>query len=211
MTNSSSFNIEKLKFNSENLIPAIIQDYKSGKVLMMAYMNPESLKKSIDTGLTCFWSRSRKCYWTKGEESGNLQHIVSISCYCDADTLLIKVNKDGPACHTGEESCFFNRIVDFETEKKEFSINALYELITERKVNPPENSYTSYLFSSGREKIQKKIGEESAEVIIASGKDSVVETVYEIADFCYHTLVLMADMEITPEDITNELKKRFNK
>jgi phosphoribosyl-ATP pyrophosphohydrolase/phosphoribosyl-AMP cyclohydrolase len=211
MTNSSNFNIEKLKFNSENLIPAIIQDNKSGEVLMMAYMNPESLKKSIDTGLTCFWSRSRECYWTKGEESGNLQHIVSIFHDCDADTLLVKVNKDGPACHTGEESCFFNSIVDFGTEENEFSINALYDLIVERKANLPENSYTSYLFSSGREKIQKKIGEESAEVIIAAGKDSVPETVYEIADLCYHALVLMADMKITPEDINNELKKRFSK
>ncbi len=201
--------IKELKFDEKGLIPAVVVDAVTKRVLTLAYMNEESLRISMEKGLTCFWSRSRQELWLKGETSGNYQHIVKIAADCDRDTLLIYVNKDGPACHTGAESCFFNRIYENEEEKGAvFSLDKLYDLILGRKENPGEKSYTSYLFREGRDKILKKIGEESAEVIIAAKGDDKKETIYELADLLYHSLVLMADMEIEISDILAELKGR---
>lgn len=195
-----------LKYNDQGLIPAIVQDAVTKKVLMLAYMNEESLKISMDEGYTCFWSRSRKCLWRKGETSGNKQKIVSIATDCDRDTLLITVEKSGPACHTGAESCFFNAIK--EEENPAFSYEALYEMLKGRKLQKKEGSYTSYLFEKGVDKILKKVGEECTEVIIGAKGNDKEETVYEIADLLYHVTVLMIEMGISIEDVTNELAKR---
>lgn len=200
------FDIDKLKFDERGLIPAIVTDVESGKVLMLAYMNRESLNISLEEGYTCFWSRSRQELWRKGETSGNKQRIVSVTADCDADTLLVRVIKSGPACHTGAESCFFNEISN--TGEEPFSLAGLYELLLQRKREQPEGSYTTYLFQKGRDKILKKVGEECTEVIIAGKADDKAETVYELADLAYHALVLMADMGITPEDVKSELAKR---
>ncbi|MBQ8658649.1 MAG: bifunctional phosphoribosyl-AMP cyclohydrolase/phosphoribosyl-ATP diphosphatase HisIE [Clostridia bacterium] len=199
--------IEELKFDEKGLIPAIVVDAVSKKVLMLAYMNKESLALSMEKGLTCFWSRSRKELWLKGETSGNYQHIVSITADCDKDALVVTVEKDGPACHTGEESCFFNPVYESE-ERQEFSLAGLVELIEGRKKEKKEGSYTTYLFEKGIDKILKKVGEESTEVIIAAKADDKKETVYEIADLAYHTLVLMIQMGISLEDIHKELASR---
>lgn len=195
----------KLKYNAEGLIPAIVQDAVSGDVLMFAYMNEESLNVSINEGYTCFFSRSRQCLWRKGETSGNKQKIVRIKADCDYDTLLVEVIPDGPACHTGETNCFFN---DVEGTGNRFSLSSLYSLLEGRQSEMPEGSYTTYLFEQGREKILKKIGEESSEVIIAAMKGSREETIFEAADLAYHMLVLLCDMRIAPEDILAELKGR---
>ncbi|NLB29657.1 MAG: bifunctional phosphoribosyl-AMP cyclohydrolase/phosphoribosyl-ATP diphosphatase HisIE, partial [Clostridiales bacterium] len=184
--------IDRLKFDSDGLIPAIVTDYSTGAVLMMAYMNLESLEMTLREGRTCFWSRSRQELWRKGETSGNVQHVVSIKADCDLDTLLISVKKEGPACHTGEESCFFETIFDPKPQSR-FSVDALYELLKGRKENPKEGSYTSYLFEKGLDKILKKIGEESTEVIISAKAGDKKETIYDIADLCYHVLTLMAE------------------
>ncbi len=199
--------IDELKFDEKGLIPAIVEDAETGKVVMMAYMNAESLKISMEEGMTCFWSRSRKCLWRKGETSGNRQHIVSITSDCDNDTLLVKVKKDGPACHTGADSCFFNPVYESET-LSEFSLDNLYEMLVGRKVNKPEGSYTTYLFEKGIDKILKKVGEECTEVIIASKADDRAETVYEVADLCYHVMVMMVEMGISVDDIKKELASR---
>lgn len=201
------FDIEDLAWNEQGLIPAIVQDYYSKKVLMMAWMNRESLQISAREKMTCFYSRSRQRLWRKGETSGNRQHISSIYADCDRDTLIVEVIKEGPACHTGAESCFFDLLCRNE-EIPSFSYEALYEMIRERKSEPKEGSYTSYLFEKGLDKILKKVGEESTEVIIAAAKKDRDETVYEIADLCYHLLVLMGEAEIRPEDVTKELAKR---
>ncbi len=201
--------IEQLKYDEKGLIPAIVVDASSNAPLMLAYMNKESLALSLEKNLTHFYSRSRQSIWLKGETSGNYQHIVKIVTDCDKDTLLVYVNKDGPACHTGAESCFFNTIYVNEEEKGEgFSLDKLYSLICGRKENPSEKSYTCYLFREGRDKILKKIGEESTEVVIAAKGDSKEETIYELADLLYHSLVLMVDMGIEISDILNELKSR---
>ena len=200
-------NIDELKFDDKGLIPAIVVDEVTKKVLTLAYMNRESLKISMEKNLTCFYSRSRNELWLKGETSGNYQHIVSITADCDKDALVVVVKPDGPACHTGEESCFFNPVYDNE-ELKDFSLNALMELINGRKINKTEGSYTTYLFEKGIDKILKKVGEESTEVIIAAKADDKKETVYEIADLAYHLLVLMVEMGISIEDIHNELSSR---
>ncbi len=200
-------NIDELKFDANGLIPAIVADSISGKVLMLAYMNRESLEISIEKKLTCFYSRSRKELWLKGETSGNYQHIVSITADCDKDTLLVLVEKDGPACHTGNETCFFEPVFRND-ELHEFSLNGLYDLLTDRKEKLPEGSYTTYLFQKGRDKILKKVGEESTEVIIAGKADDKAETIYELADLAYHALVLMVDMGITVEDVHRELASR---
>ena len=197
--------ISLLKFDENGLIPAVIQDNSSGKVLTVAYMNRESLQISLREGRTCFWSRSRKKLWRKGEESGNVQSIVSISADCDYDALLVRVNKAGPACHLGTDSCFSNPILDGPAP---FDLEALYGLLTERRDQRPEGSYTSYLFDSGREKILKKVGEECTETVIAAMKDSRQETVFELADLCYHALVLMAEMRIEPSDVLGQLESR---
>ncbi|MBP5279607.1 MAG: bifunctional phosphoribosyl-AMP cyclohydrolase/phosphoribosyl-ATP diphosphatase HisIE [Erysipelotrichaceae bacterium] len=199
-------NIEELKFNSDGLIPAIITDASSGKVLMLGYMNKESLMISLEKKLTCFWSRSRQELWLKGETSGNYQHIVSITADCDRDTLLIKVNPDGPACHLGTESCFEYPLLEAENEA--FSYEGLMELLIGRKKEPKEGSYTSYLFDKGLDKILKKIGEESTEVIIAGKAQDKKETVYEIADLAYHVMVLMVEAGISLDDIKKELASR---
>lgn len=199
--------IEKLKFDENGLIPAIVVDAYSGKVLTLAYMNKESLTRSIETGLTCFWSRSRGELWTKGETSGNFQHIVNIMADCDRDALTVLVEKDGPACHTGSESCF-GELVYESADRHAFSLDMLMELIADRKVHPTEGSYTTYLFEKGLDKILKKVGEESTEVIIAGKAEDKKETVYEIADLCYHVMVLMLELGISLEDIRRELAGR---
>lgn len=196
----------ELKYNSDGLIPAIVQDHYSKKVLMLAYMNAESLEITIKEGKTCFWSRSRKCLWRKGETSGNTQQVVSIRTDCDKDTLLIDVIKNGPACHTGSETCFFEDIVKPEVE--EFSYEGLYEMLVGRKVEKKEGSYTTYLFEKGIDKILKKVGEECTEVIIGAKGGDKEETVYEIADLLYHITVMMIEMGISLEEVTAELAKR---
>ncbi len=196
-----------LKFDERGLIPAIVQDHYTKQVLTLAYMNAESLAISIDEKMTCFWSRSRGELWRKGETSGNRQHIVSITADCDGDALVVEVVKDGPACHTGVESCFFNGIY-LSDELKSFSYEALYELIKGRKDRPKEGSYTTYLFEKGMDKILKKVGEECTEVIIGAAKGDREETVYELADLVYHAMVLMVQMGISVEDVTRELETR---
>ena len=200
-------NIDNLKFDDKGLIPAIVVDSVSKKVLTLAYMNRESLEISMEKGLTCFYSRSRKELWLKGETSGNYQHIVSITADCDNDALTVVVEKDGPACHTGTDSCFTNQVYQSE-ERHEFSIEGLYELLQGRKNDMPEGSYTTYLFQKGIDKILKKVGEESTEVIIAGKADDKNETIYEIADLAYHVMVLMVQMGISVEDIHRELASR---
>lgn len=196
-----------LKFDERGLIPAIVVDTETKQVLTLAYMNAESLRISMAEGRTCFWSRSRQELWRKGETSGNVQHVVSITADCDGDALVVEVVKDGPACHPGAESCFFNQLY-LSDELKAFSYEGLYRLIQGRKTSPKEGSYTTYLFEKGLDKILKKVGEECTEVIIGGRKEDRAETVYEIADLCYHVMVLMVQMGITVEDITRELEKR---
>ena len=200
-------NIEKLKFDEKGLIPAIVIDYYTKEVLTLAYVNKESLEISLKEEKTCFYSRSRKELWRKGETSKNYQHIQSIKSDCDNDALVVEVIKDGPACHTGAESCFMNEIYEKENYK-DFSIYKLYKLIKGRKINMTEGSYTTYLFNSGIDKILKKIGEESSEVIIGAKNDSNEEIIYELADLFYHSLVLMVEKNITLNDIKDELAKR---
>lgn len=199
--------IKELKYDANGLIPAIIVDDISNKVLMLGYMNEESLKISMEKRLTCFWSRSRQTLWTKGETSGNFQHILSITADCDRDTLLVRVRADGPACHLGTESCFEYPLYINE-EESSFSYEGLMKLLEGRKEEPKEGSYTSYLFDKGLDKILKKIGEESTEVIIAAKAEDKKETIYEIADLTYHIMVLMTQAGITIEDINRELASR---
>ena len=200
-------NIDELKFDEKGLIPAIVVDAVTKKVLTLAYMNRESLEISMEKGLTCFWSRSRQELWLKGETSGNYQHIVSITADCDGDALVVMVEKEGPACHLGTDSCFSNELWQSD-ERHEFSLEGLYEMLVGRNEQRPEGSYTTYLFEKGRDKILKKVGEESTEVIIAAKADDKKETVYEIADLAYHLLVLMVDMGISIEDVHKELASR---
>ena len=200
-------NIENLKFDEKGLIPAIVVDAISKEVLTLAYMNKESLQITMEKKLTCFWSRSRQELWLKGETSGNYQHVVSITADCDSDALVVMVEPQGPACHTGETSCFFNPVFEND-ELKEFSLSGLVKLIEGRKINKTEGSYTTYLFEKGLDKILKKVGEECTEVIIAAKANDKKETIYEIADLCYHTLVLMIEQGISLEDIHKELASR---
>ena len=214
-----------LTYDNNGLIPAIVVDFYSGNVLMMAYMNKESLQISMDEGTTCFWSRSRSELWRKGATSGNVQYIRSIKTDCDKDTLLISVEKDGPACHTGHESCFYQPMFEGHIPGKaaldpkgdvledgeivgEFSLEKLYALVLGRKASSKPGSYTTYLFDKGIDKILKKVGEETTEVVIAAKGNDKQETIYEISDLIYHTMVLMAQMDITPEDIKKELASR---
>ena len=199
--------ISKLKFDEKGLIPAIVVDSVTKKVLTLAYMNRESLEISMEKELTCFFSRSRQELWLKGETSGNYQHIVSITADCDQDALVVVVEPDGPACHLGTDSCFEYPVFESE-QRQEFSYQGLLELIRGRKTDRKEGSYTTYLFEKGLDKILKKVGEESTEVIIAAKSDDKRETVYEIADLAYHVMVLMVQMGISLEDIHKELASR---
>ena len=200
-------NIDELKFDAQGLIPAIVADAQSGRVLTLAYMNRESLEISMKEGRTCFWSRSRQELWRKGETSGNVQHIADITADCDRDALVVTVNKEGPACHLGTDSCFNDKV--FESgQPAPFSVDGLYALLQGRKADMPEGSYTTYLFQKGIDKILKKVGEECTEVIIAGKANDKAETVYEIADLMYHVMVLMVEMGISAEDVTAELASR---
>lgn len=201
------FDIEKLKFDANGLIPAIVVDSVTKRVLTLAYMNRESLQISMEKGLTCFWSRSRQELWLKGETSGNYQHIVSITADCDGDALVVVVDKDGPACHMGTDSCFENPVWQSQ-ERHEFSLGGLMQLIEGRKTEKKEGSYTTYLFEKGLDKILKKVGEECTEVIIAAKAEDKKETIYEIADLAYHAMVLMVEAGISLEDIHRELASR---
>lgn len=199
--------INELKFDDRGLIPAVVVDAVTKQVLTVAYMNEESLRISMAEGRTCFWSRSRQELWRKGETSGNVQHIVSITADCDADALVVVVEKEGPACHTGSDSCFSRPVWHIDT-LQDFSLQGLYDLLSDRKSARPEGSYTSYLFDKGIDKILKKVGEESTEVIIAAKADDRKETVYELADLAYHAMVLMVQMGISVEDVHRELASR---
>ena len=199
--------IDELKFDEKGLIPAVVVDVYSREVLTVAYMNQESLQISMDEGRTCFWSRSRQELWRKGETSGNVQRIAEIIADCDRDALVVLVEKDGPACHTGAESCFHNPLWESET-LHDFTLDGLMNLIRGRKTEPKEGSYTSYLFEKGMDKMLKKVGEESTEVIIAAKDQDKKETIYEIADLVYHVMVVMVEMGISIEDITRELASR---
>lgn len=197
----------ELKFDEKGLIPAIVQDYYTKHVLTVAYMNQEALDITMEEGYTCFWSRSRQELWRKGETSGNRQKVVSITADCDNDALVIEVKKDGPACHTGAESCFFNDVF-MAADETPFSYEGLYEMIKGRKTEPKEGSYTTYLFEKGMDKILKKVGEECTEVIIGAAKGDKEEATYEIADLAYHVMVMMVEQGITMKDVTEELSKR---
>ena len=199
--------IDDLKFDEKGLIPAIIIDSKTRRVLTLAYMNRESLGISMDKELTCFWSRSRQELWLKGETSGNYQHIVSITADCDKDALVVAVEPDGPACHMGTESCFENPVWLSDT-RADFTLDGLMELLKGRKTTKKEGSYTTYLFEKGLDKILKKVGEESTEVIIAAKAEDKKETIYEIADLAYHVMVLMVQAGISLNDIRTELASR---
>lgn len=199
--------IEDLKFDEKGLIPAVVVDAESKKVLTVAYMNKESLQISMEEGRTCFWSRSRQELWRKGDTSGNVQHIVSITADCDRDALTVEVLKDGPACHLGTDSCF-NDLVYVNPERSAFSLQGLMDMLEGRKIEKPEGSYTTYLFEKGLDKILKKVGEESTEVIIAAKAEDKEETIYEIADLAYHVMVLMVEAGISLEDVRKELASR---
>ena len=201
-------NIDQLKFNHHGLIPAIVVDASTKKVLTLAYMNRESLAISMEEGRTCFWSRSRQELWRKGETSGNVQHIVNITADCDRDALVITVNKEGPACHQGNDTCFNDHVYVSEDQPQPFSVEGLYALLQGRKEQLPEGSYTTYLFQKGLDKILKKVGEESTEVIIAGKAEDKAETIYEIADLMYHVMVLMVEIGISVEDVMKELASR---
>ena len=200
-------NIDELKFNSDGLIPAVVVDSITKDVLTVAYMNKESLKITMERGLTCFYSRSRNELWLKGETSGNYQHVVSITADCDKDALVVVVEKDGPACHLGTDSCFTNSVYNSDT-LSQFTLEGLYALLAGRKKERPEGSYTTYLFEKGIDKILKKVGEECTEVIIAGKADDKKETIYEIADLAYHVMVMMVEMGISVEDVHRELASR---
>ncbi len=200
--------IDTLKFNEKGLIPAVVQDVDTKEVLMLAYMNKESMKKTLVDKKATYFSRSREELWTKGEASGNIQEVVGFYFDCDKDTILLLVKQKGVACHTGNYSCFFNEVFSEDDVLKSELIHRLYELIEDRKNNPKEGSYTNYLFDKGLDKILKKVGEESAEVIIGAKNENKDEIVYEISDLVYHVLVLMVNSNVTIEDIKEELKGR---
>ena len=199
--------IDELKFDAKGLIPAVVVDLYTREVLTLAYRNRESLQISMDEGRTCFWSRSRQELWRKGETSGNVQHIVDIVADCDKDALVVIVDKEGPACHTGAESCFHNYLWESD-ERHYFTVEGLMDLLKGRKTNPKEGSYTTYLFEKGIDKILKKVGEESTEVIIAAKAGDKRETIYEVADLMYHVMVMMVEMGISTQDILAELASR---
>lgn len=203
--------IIKLKFDEKELIPAVVQDINTKKVLMLAYMNNESYNKTLETGTTWFYSRSRNKLWNKGETSGNYQLVKRISLDCDGDTLLVEVLPKGPACHTGSATCFYNELYadgDLENAKDDI-LERLYQRIQGRRENPVQGSYTNYLFDKGIDKILKKVGEETSEVIIGAKNDSKGEVIYEVSDLVYHLLVLLVEKNISIDDIKEELSKRY--
>lgn len=207
-----TFNLNELKYNDQGLIPVVVQSYETKEVLMLAYMNEESLKRTIDTKMGTYFSRSRQEIWKKGDTSGHVQYVKRLSYDCDADTLLLEVIQEGVACHTGEMSCFHRLIwEDSQSLPSKDLLEDLYQTIVERRKNPVEGSYTNYLFNKGLDKILKKVGEETAEVIIASKNQSAEETIYEISDLVYHTLVLMVNQGITLDQIKSELQSRQQK
>lgn len=202
--------IKTLKYDEKGLIPTIVQDVFTKEVLMLAYMNEESLLKTIEYKKACYFSRSRQELWVKGMTSGNIQEVVGIYCDCDRDAILLKVIQKGVACHTGEYSCFFNKILESSMVDEQNLISKLYKIIEDRKLNPKEGSYTNYLFEKGLDKILKKVGEESAEVIIAAKNEEKKEIIYEISDLVYHTLVLMVNSNVTIDEVLSELRSREN-
>jgi phosphoribosyl-ATP pyrophosphohydrolase/phosphoribosyl-AMP cyclohydrolase len=209
-TFESSVEFSQFKLNSDGLIPVVVQEYRTGEVLMLAYMNEEAFKETLKSGCMTYYSRSRQSLWKKGETSGHFQYVKALSLDCDNDTLLAKVNQIGAACHTGEQSCFYQSLI-----KKEFKdsnplkvFEEVFQVILDRKINPKEGSYTNYLFDKGLDKILKKLGEESTEIIIAAKNPNPEEVKYEISDFLYHMMVLMAQKGVTWEDITRELANR---
>ena len=203
----NAIDISAIKFDENGLVPCVVQDYYSKEVLMLAYMNEESLRLTMEKGLMTFYSRSRKELWTKGATSGNLQHVVELRIDCDGDAIVAEVEKDGPACHTGNESCFYRELFVGDG-KKPFSTEGLYELIKGRKTSPKEGSYTTYLFDRGIDKILKKVGEECTEVIIEGKAGNKQAAIYELADLYYHSLVMMVEMDILPKEVFAELASR---
>lgn len=204
-------NLDMIKFDEKGLVPAIAQDAKTGKVLMLAYMNREALEETIESGYATYFSRSRQQRWRKGETSGHVQKVLKLDYDCDGDTILMQVEQTGAACHTGEYSCFHNELFAIDEDDMPASagvVQQVYDVITDRKANPKEGSYTNYLLTKGTEKICKKVGEEASEAIIAAMKRSQEEVTYEAADLIYHLLVLMFEQGVTPQDVWEELKKR---
>ena len=207
-------NISELNFNDQGLLPVIIQDYKTGQVLMLAYANAEALDLTLKTGLTHFWSRSRNKIWNKGEESGNIQKVKDIYLDCDKDTLLITVEQTGVACHTGKPTCFYTKSDSAEENSPEFKnseISKVFNIIEDRKINPKDGSYVNSLLEGDKDRILKKIGEEAGETIIAAKNDSKEEFIYEITDLWFHSLVLLSKLGLSPNDINSELGRRFGK
>ena len=207
-------NIEDLNFNDDGLLPVIVQDYSSGQILMFAFTNAEALNKTVETGYTHFWSRSRQKIWNKGEESGNVQKVMQIFVDCDNDTLLITVEQTGVACHTGEQSCFYTRFDSTKELAPAFvssAVSKVFDVIEDRKQNPKEDSYVNKLLNEGTDKILKKIGEEAGETIIAAKNETKEEFIYEITDLWFHSLVLLSKLGLSPEDINKELERRFGK
>ncbi len=205
---NNAFDITKVKFNSDGLIPVVVQAFDTLEVLMLAYMNLEALKITLETQQATYFSRSRQSLWKKGESSGNIQKVTSLYLDCDQDSILLSVDQTGVACHTGSRSCFFNEVLKGDEQSNRNIIDTLYNIIKERKLNPVEGSYTTYLFNKGIDKILKKVGEETSEIIIGAKNNSNTETVYEISDLVYHLLVLMVEQNISPIDIELELQKR---
>lgn len=207
----------KIKFDEKGLVPAVIQDATTGKVLMLAYMNAVSLQRTVETGYTWFWSRSRQELWNKGATSGNVQKVVDIKYDCDGDSLLLQVKQTGSACHTGEYSCFHNilwrenNLPAVNGQITSAILNELYDVIQQKRIHGGEKSYTKYLFISGQDKILKKVGEEAAETIIASKNNNNGEVVYEMSDLWYHCLVLLAYHNISPSELLAELGSRRKK
>ena len=206
----SKLSFDEFKLNSDGMIPVITQDYKTNEVLMLAYMTKESFEKTLETGKMTYFSRSRQELWTKGDTSGHYQYVKTLDIDCDKDTILAKVEQIGAACHTGNRTCFFKTLV-----KKEYDdtnplrvFQDVYDVIMDRKENPKEGSYTNYLFDKGLDKILKKVGEECTEIVIAAKNPDKEEVKYEISDFLYHMMVLMAEKDVTWDEIVKELARR---
>ena len=206
----SLMRFSEFKLNSDGLLPVVVQDFKTNEVLMMAYMDEEAFENTVKTGRMTYYSRSRKSQWVKGETSGHFQYVRTLTIDCDKDTLLAKVEQIGAACHTGNRTCFYQPIVgnDYDAKNPLQIFENVYQTIMDRKEHPKEGSYTNYLFEKGLDKILKKVGEEATEIVIAAKNPNPEEIKYEISDFLYHVMVLMAEKNVTWEDITKELAER---